>query len=94
MSISKEERERLRELKRQADMFGPSLSADRLYIAEMNRWLPVCLDALDERDARLADCERILDGVSEVYLEITGGKISKPNTDPAVVLDYAREESE
>lgn len=44
----KEKRDSLREVKRQADMFGRHLNADQLYIAEMNNNFISLLDTVDK----------------------------------------------
>lgn len=99
MSMSKEERDYWREQVELAE------AKDRVWmeinISTAYRWL----DDLDARNEQIVELEeqiaeldtenqRIAELVSEVYLEITNGEISKPGTDPTVVLDYARESNE
>lgn len=38
--------------------------------------------------AELEDFVMVMDIASRVYEQITGGRISKPNTDPSVILSY------
>ena len=82
MNISKEERE-------QARIDIRSWGAD-----EKPELVERLLNALDEADSEKAELQTTLKKVSEVYLEITNGNISKPGTNPSVVLDYAREANE
>lgn len=47
--------------------------------------------SLDAVKRELHDYKMVMDGASEVYVILTGGAISKPNTDPQVVINLARE---
>lgn len=101
MSVSKEEREYWRQAC-EANRDARGLS----FFHENTGWsgqvyenpIPLLLDDLDAAEEKIAALDRenqhIAELVSEVYLEITDGEISKPDTNPTVVLDYARESNE
>ncbi len=61
-------------------------------LREQGQYIEALKAARVEDGERIAELEHILDDVSEVYLEITGGRIAKPETNPTLVLDYAREQ--
>lgn len=46
---------------------------------------------MDQVKRELSDYHHILDQVPEIYMEVTGGMISKPNTCKGPVLDLFRE---
>jgi len=60
---------------------------DMDYAANM-RW---CADALESTKQRAEQLQRTLDGVGIVYDHITGGRISKPATNTADVMQVADE---
>lgn len=42
---------------------------------------------IDQVKRELHDYHFMLESVPKVYMEITGGRISKPNTSPSAVID-------
>jgi hypothetical protein len=46
---------------------------------------------LDQVKRELHDFRQIIKDLSRLYMEVTGGRVSKPNTDVGVVLDLAEE---
>lgn len=46
---------------------------------------------IEQVKKELSDFKMVMDGASKVYDQITGSRISKPNTDPDTVLSYAEE---
>ena len=58
-------------------------------------WVPIIFDMengrlnLEQLKKELYDYSMLLENVPKVYCEITGGRISKPNTNPdAVISEY------
>jgi hypothetical protein len=55
-------------------------------------WVPIIFDAkngrlnLEQLKKELYDYSMLLENVPKVYCEVSGGKISKPNTDPEEVI--------
>lgn len=55
-------------------------------------WAPILIDKgtgklnMEQLKKELFDYWTLMDAVPKVYMEITNGRISKPNTDPAAVL--------
>jgi hypothetical protein len=55
-------------------------------------WVPIIHDMengrlnLEQLKKELFDYYNIMDNVGKVYMEVTGGKISKPNTDASCVI--------
>ena len=45
-----------------------------------------------ERDEAKEDLDTICDQVSRVYMEVTGNRVSKPNTDASVVIGFFEEQ--
>jgi len=56
-------------------------------------WQPIVMPNgewnLEQVKRELYDYRRMMTSVSEVYDQITNGRISKPNTDASVVIDEA-----
>ena len=55
-------------------------------------WVPIIFDEengrlnLDQLKKELYDFSMLLDNVPKVYMAVTGGRISKPNTDAGAVI--------
>ena len=56
-----------------------------------NFWHSVYPDGATEEEilAELSDFEVLIENISKVYCHVTGGMVSKPMTDPSVVISLA-----